>query len=144
MLAIVVAAAPACGVRQFNSKDSKVSKQTEVPVDQKTQIFGPFSASGQGGESMTTRHCGSNNGRPCISARASVGKPYQYDINSNAVQGVASGTGFGAAGTPYTTQAGAGKTKVASGPRTPENPRLENPDLHILGRQPAPGEHRIQ
>jgi hypothetical protein len=65
--------------------------------------------------------------------------PFQYDSNSNATRGIASGPGGTYPAGPYVTQAGPGKTVAPGGPRSPENPRMENRDLHMLGRQPKDG-----
>lgn len=151
MLALfaIAVAAPACGAKQYNDgkKGKTVTTVQPTPNPKSTgrvvAAYGPFHAGGQRGEAMVTAACGSLTGRPCVRARATVGMPYQYDVNSNSVVGIVAATGFPAPGAAYVTQAGAGKTTVAAGPRVPQAPRMENRDLHIMKRQAAPGEHRF-
>lgn len=125
LMILFAASGSGCGVRQFNAK-----KPAEVTQGKLAAAFGPFHAAGQGNGAMSPSDCGSVSGRPCARARVSVGTPFQFDSNTND-------------SVPHVTQAGAGKTKVTSGPRAPSHPRLENRDLHLIGRQTAPGEHRF-
>jgi hypothetical protein len=122
-----------CGVRQFGAK-TVVQK---APAPDTIGAFGPFYSAGQGSGSMSAGSCASGSGHhPCARARASVGMPYQFDVNPNAVQGpITAGTGFGASA-PYnggaagTAGKGAGKTQTAA-----NRPRMENRDLHLMKNQ---------
>jgi hypothetical protein len=138
LLAIALAA-PACGVRQFSGK----VKPPGNTLGGGNQGFGPFYSAGQGGGSMSAPACASGSGHhPCARARASVGMPYQFDTNANAIQGpITTGSAFGAPA-PYAGTPGAGAGKVASAPLQPSNhgpdtPRAENRDLHVIERQPS-------
>ena len=133
---VVLLAGSGCGVKQFNA----MLAPNPEHKGRFTQAFGPFHAAGKGDGQMSPTTCGSLGTRPCIRARVNVGVPYQFDVNSNGTQGIVAGTGFGAPGA-YATLAGAGKTVATTGPRSPNYPRLENRDLHVIGRQPASGEH---
>lgn len=128
---VLFATSSACGVRQFNS---------QLPPD-KTEsrlltAYGPFYASGQNGEALTTPDCQSRSGRPCTRARASLGLNYQFD--SNSVDGA-----FGEAGAlgASITVAGAGKTTVSDGVNGPDFPRIENRDLYMMQQQAAEGDY---
>ncbi len=125
----------ACGVRQYNSH---IIPSTSVFYS----AFGPLFASGQQGNSMSTPACAGAGHHPCVHARASVGMPYQFDMNSNYSQGaILSGNKFPGAG-PYSSVAGPGKTNAASYQSTgryPNLPYAENIDLHMLQSQAAPG-----
>lgn len=122
-----------CGVRQFGAK----TMVTKPPVPAKVAAFGPFYSAGQGSGSMSASSCGTGN-HPCARARASVGMPYQYDVNPNSLQGpITAGTGYGAP-TPYNgglagpEGKGAGRTQTAA-----NRPRMENRDLHLMKKQTA-------
>lgn len=123
-----------CGVRQFGAKLAPSVPSTTLAA------YGPFYSSGQGPGTMSASACASGPGHhPCARVRASVGMPYQFDVNPNGLQGpIVAGKTYGAVG-PYAGIAGssmgegAGKT-VAS----PNMPRVENRDLHMLQNQPAP------
>ncbi|OFZ83020.1 MAG: hypothetical protein A2583_13240 [Bdellovibrionales bacterium RIFOXYD1_FULL_53_11] len=122
---VFVVTSLACGVKQYNAE------VPVPPVSKMTRAYGPFSASGQVEATMSTASCNSAVGRPCVRARASVGTPYFYDVNSNDSMGNIDGTTYPAAG-PYTTVAGAGKTMVTVGTK---QTRAENRDLYLLHKQ---------
>lgn len=87
-------------------------------------------------------------GRPCIRARASVGVPYQFDVNSNGAlapppatgQGPVApgGTVYGPAGVPYTTFARAGYVAPSGG--GPQSSIFGNKDLSLMAGQVQGGE----
>jgi hypothetical protein len=139
-LAAVLLTASACGVKQNNSRIKKDTGGSTL-----LSIFGPFFSSSQGGNSVTTNPstCGSSN-RPCIKMRASVGLPYQFDVNTNTRQGpLVAGTTYPPGSNPYTTQiSGPGKIKPTVSVRA-DQPQLENKDLKMMQRQTASGEHNI-
>src|SRR5579859_6985276 len=89
-----------CGVH-FNCKPAPPKSYS---------IFGSSFSSGQNGDQMTPPTCAPSAVRPCAKARASVGIPLQFDINTNGTMGaITAGTSFPAAG-PYVTNAGPGNT----------------------------------
>ncbi len=140
-LAALLVTASACGVKQNNSR----LKKPGTSEGSLMSIFGPFYSSSQGGDSVTTNPatCGSAS-RPCIKMRASVGLPYQFDVNKNSQQGpLVAGTTYPAAPNPYTVQiSGAGKVKPTVSVRS-DQPQLENKDLKMMQRQTASGEYNI-
>ena len=123
----------ACGVKQFNGKYGRAGSGIIAHF--------PFHASGQSaGADLQTPvgpPCG-NAPRPCIRARASIGMPYHFDVNSNATMGrVLAGTDYPAPGTytvglPYNSLAGGGKAgdNIGFG-----NHNIKNRDLAIMRRQ---------
>ncbi len=122
-----------CGVRQFGGKINPAAPTSEA-------VFGPFYSAGQGSGTMSASSCAPGSGHhPCARMRASVGMPYQFDVNPNTVQGpVRVGTTYsvpatytGIAGSP--AGEGAGKTKASA-----NMPRVENRDLHLLQKQSVP------
>lgn len=115
-----------CGVRQFGANLS--GPQTASGL----LGFGPFYSSGQGPGTMSASSCAPGPGHhPCARVRASIGMPYQFDVNPNSIQGaITSGVSYGAPGTPYAGIAGAGMTKASS-----NMPRMENRDLHLMQSQ---------
>jgi hypothetical protein len=123
-----------CGVRQFGAKIAP-------PAANGLNGFGPFYSSGQGSGTMSASSCASGSGHhPCARVRASIGIPYQFDVNPNNLQGpVVTGTTFSApapyAGIAGANGKGAGRTKASA-----DKPRVENRDLHILKGQSAPSE----
>ena len=129
----IVSTLSGCGVRQFGAK----TVVTKPAGPDKLATFGPFYSAGQGTGSMSAGSCASGAGHhPCARMRASVGMPYQYDVNPNSDQGpIVAGTGFGPAG-PYNGGAagiegkGAGRTQTAA-----NRPRMENRDLHLIKKQ---------
>jgi hypothetical protein len=121
-----------CGVRQFGAKLNPNAPATASGLSN----FGPFYSAGQGNGTMSASSCAPGPGHhPCARVRASVGMPYQFDVNPNGVQGpVTVGATYsapaayaGIAGSP--AGEGAGKTKASA-----NKPRAENRDLHMLQR----------
>ena len=105
-------------------------------------IFGPFYSGSQGDGSATAPGtCGSPT-RPCIKMRGSVGLPYQFDTNTNAMQGpLVVGSTYPAAPNPYAAQvSGIGKVKPTVSVRA-DQPQLENKDLKMMKRQTASGDY---
>ncbi|MGZ3689706.1 MAG: hypothetical protein ACXWPM_04090 [Bdellovibrionota bacterium] len=143
--ALLAMSLSACGARQYNGRLTKTSAVKFPPA------MGPFYANGMGANNalgantMSTPGggCASLTGRPCARLRASVGVPFQFDINPNTAQApVAAGATFAAPGTAYAgtastmgdaTGKGAGKTNTA-------RVGVENRDLHLMKGQTAPGE----
>jgi hypothetical protein len=122
-----------CGVRQFgaNIKPAPAGGLTN---------FGPFYSAGQGNGTMSASSCASGSGHhPCARVRASVGMPYQFDVNPNSVQGpITAGVSYSApaaySGIAGPNGTGAGKTKASA-----NMPRVENRDLHLIEQQtPSP------
>ncbi len=137
-MAVCAAAASqsGCGVRQFNARMPPPAEGRQFTA------YGPFLASGQGGESMSPSSCGTSvTGRPCMRARASIGVPYQFDVNTNVRQGpVASGgTTYASPPAPYTTVAGPGYVGPSVG--GPESSIFGNKDLSLMAGQVAAGNH---
>lgn len=109
-------------------------------VGQKFTGYGPFLASGQGGESMSPSNCGASlTGRPCIRARASVGVPYHFDVNSNQPTVEGPPGVYAPSGAPFTTYAGAGY--VAPSPTGPQSSIFGNKDLSLMAGQTQEGTH---
>jgi len=120
-----------CGVRQFGANVTPPAPATGL------SSFGPFYSAGQGNGTMSASACAPGVGHhPCARVRASVGMPFQFDVNPNTVQGpITAGTTYSApavySGIAGPLGQGAGKTKASA-----NMPRVENRDLHILQSQP--------
>lgn len=121
-----------CGVRQFGA-NMKPALSPSALTD-----FGPFYSAGQGNGTMSATSCASGPGHhPCARVRASVGMPFQFDVNPNSVQGpVTTGVSYSApaaySGIAGPAGLGAGKTKASA-----DMPRVENRDLHLIQKQAA-------
>ncbi len=120
-----------CGVRQFNGRIFRSTSNAGPD----TQAHAPFYAAGQGGNSMSTATCNSGVGRPCLRARASVGMPFHFDVNTNNDNGAI------VVGTQYPPAPSAYPFGTSSIPGTSEATatRAGNYDLNLMQKQVGPG-----
>lgn len=116
-----------CGVRAFNAKIH--TPPTNFTGNEVMIGHAPFWASSQDSGPMASEECKSLSGRKCVGARVVTGMPWIYDSNSH----IGSAPWGQSPVSPHSTIAGAGKTRVATGPRAPGLPAVENRDLFLLG-----------
>lgn len=115
-----------CGVRTFNAKIR--TPPTNFTGNEVMIGHGPFWAASQDSGPLTTEECKTVSGRKCLGARVVTGMPWIYDSNTH----LGSAPVGQSPVNPHSTIAGAGKTRVASGPRSPNLPAVENRDLFLL------------